>query len=117
MTGAGFILLINLAVAGLFCASFVLIALYDRRYRSARWFAAAYAMGMAYAVAEFLLPIFTNIKVGVFVGHMAFLVTLILLNVGLARRSSSSRSSPAPFSRTCRAAASCATSSIRVPIS
>jgi len=86
MTGAGFILLINLAVAGLFCASFVLIALYDRRYRSARWFAAAYAMGMAYAVAEFLLPIFTNIKVGVFVGHMAFLVTLILLNVGLARR-------------------------------
>lgn len=86
MTGAGFILLINLAVAGLFCASFVLIALYDRRYRSARWFAAAYAMGMAYAVAEFLLPLVTNIKVGVFVGHMAFLVTLVLLNIGLARR-------------------------------
>ena len=86
MTGAGFILLINLAVAGLFCASFVLIALYDRRYRSARWFAAAYAMGMAYALAEFLLPVFTNVRVGTFVGHMTFLVTLVLLNVGLARR-------------------------------
>ena len=41
MSGAAFILLINLAIAGLFCASFVLIAAYDGRYVSARWFAAA----------------------------------------------------------------------------
>ena len=79
MSGAGFILLINLAIAGLFCASFVLIAAYDGRYVSARWFAATYAMGMVYATLEFLLPAFTDIKVGVFLGHLAFLCTPRLL--------------------------------------
>jgi len=86
MSGAGFILLINLAIAGLFCASFMLIAAYDGRYLSARWFAATYAMGMIYATLEFLLPAFTDIKVGVFLGHLAFLCTLLLLNIGLAHR-------------------------------
>lgn len=86
MAGASIILLINLAVAGLFCASFVLVAFYDPRYRSARWFAATYAMGMAYALVEFVLPTVANIKAGVFVGHMTFLATLVLLNIGLARR-------------------------------
>lgn len=86
MSGAGFILLINLAIAGLFCASFVLIAAYDGRYVSARWFAAAYVMGMVYATLEFLLPAFTDVKVGVFLGHVAFLCALLLLNVGLAHR-------------------------------
>ena len=86
MSGAAFILLINLAIAGLFCASFVLIAAYDGRYVSARWFATAYAMGMVYATLEFLLPAFTDVKVGVFLGHLAFLCTLLLLNIGLAHR-------------------------------
>ena len=86
MTGAGFILIITLAVAGLFGASFMLIALYDRRHGSARWFAGAYAAGMAYALAEFLLPTFPDVRVGIFVAHMTFLATLALLNVGLARR-------------------------------
>lgn len=86
MSGAGFILIINLAVAGLFCVSFLLIAAYDRRYRSARWFAAAYVFGMLYAVTEFLLPVFANINVGVFLGHQAFVVACLLLNIGFARR-------------------------------
>lgn len=85
MSGAGIILLINLAIAALFCVSFVLIAFYDRRYRSARWFAATFATGMTYALVEYFMPIFTSISVGVFAGHMAFLLTLILLNLGLAR--------------------------------
>ena len=86
MTGAAFILLITVFVAGLFCASFAVISLYDRRYVSAGWFAAAYAAGVVYAIAEFLLPHFSDIRVGVFFGHVAFLVSLTLLNVGLARR-------------------------------
>ena len=86
MSGAAFILLINLLVAGLFCASFVLIAVYDRTYRSARWFAGAYATGMAYALIEFLIPAFTDVRVAVFLGHATFLVTLLMLNIGLARR-------------------------------
>ena len=86
MSGTGFILVINLVIAGLFCVSFLLIAAYDRRYLSARWFAAAYVMGMVYASLEFLLPIFGNVHVGVFLGHLAFLGALLLLNIGLAHR-------------------------------
>lgn len=85
MNGTGIILLINLAIAGLFCGSFALIALYDRRYRYAGWFAAAFAMGMAYVLIEYLLPIFADADIGIFAGHTAFLVTLVLLNFGLAQ--------------------------------
>ena len=37
MTGAGFIITINLFVAGLLAAAFLTIAAYDRRRESARW--------------------------------------------------------------------------------
>ncbi len=86
MSGAGFILIINLAVAGLFCVSFLLIATYDRRYKSALWFAGAYVCGMVYAAIEFLLPVFANVSVGVFLGHQAFLAATVLLNIGIAYR-------------------------------
>lgn len=85
MSGAGIILLINLAIAGLFCMSFALIAFYDRRYRYTGWFAAAFAMGMTYVLIEYLLPIIADADIGTFAGHTAFLVTLALLNFGLAR--------------------------------
>ncbi|TYR31409.1 GGDEF domain-containing protein [Mesorhizobium microcysteis] len=85
MSGAAFILLINLAVAGLFCATFVLIAFYSR-YESARWFAAAYAAGMVHLGLEATLPTLDDARVGVLLGAMAFLCALLFLNVGLARR-------------------------------
>lgn len=86
MSGASFILAINLLIAGLFCTSFVVIAFYDSKYRSARWFAAAYATGMLYAVLEVSIPRFSNVGLAVFLGHTAFLLTLLLLNIGIARR-------------------------------
>lgn len=86
MSGAAFILLITVSVACLFCAAFTFVAIYERQFVSARWFAAAFAMGVTYAVLEFFLPSFKDGDVGVFLGHAAFLVTLTLLNVGLARR-------------------------------
>ena len=42
MSGAGFILAINLFVAGLLAAAFMTIAAYDRRRESARWLALGY---------------------------------------------------------------------------
>lgn len=86
MSGAAFILIITLFVAGLFCAAFVMIAFYDRRHVSARWFALSFITGMGYAVLEFVLPAFYDVRIGVFLGHMTFLVTLLLLNIGIARR-------------------------------
>lgn len=86
MSGAAVILVINLLVAGLFCATFTLIALHNRRYVSARWFALTYATGMVYAVIEFLIPTLAAPALMSFLGHAAFLVTLALLNIGIARR-------------------------------
>lgn len=83
MTGAAYILIIALSITGLFSAAFAAIALYDRRYISAWWFAATYVMGIAYGVSEFLLPYFSNLQLGAFLGHVLFLVALTLLNIGL----------------------------------
>lgn len=85
MSGAAFILLINLFVTGLFCGSFALIAAHSG-YRSARWFAAAYAMGMVYLALEAMLPALTDARIAVVLGAVAFTATLLLLNVGLACR-------------------------------
>ena len=85
MSGAAFILVINLLVAGLFCGSFVLIAAYGG-YRSARWFAGAYAFGMVYLALEAVLPALADARPAAFLGAVTFTVTLLLLNVGLARR-------------------------------
>ena len=86
MSGAATILAINLLIAGLFCATFVAIAIYAPRYHSSRWFALAYAVGIAYAVIEFLIPIVEDRRAAVLIGHSTFLATLALLNIGIARR-------------------------------
>lgn len=85
MSGAAFILVINLAIAGLFSAAFVLIALYSR-YRSAWWFAAAYAAGALYVALEVVLPALPDARIGIMLGSAAFVSALLLLNVGLASR-------------------------------
>lgn len=86
MSGAAFILVINLAVAGLFCAAFVAIALYDRYYQSARWFGLAYGFGIFYLLFEASLPILEDARVAALLGYGCFAATLVFLNVGLARR-------------------------------
>ena len=89
MSGAAFILIINLLVAGLFCCVFVTIAVYDRRQLSARWFAATFALGMAYFLIEGLVPLLEEARLAVFLGQVTFLGTLVTLNVGVSRRYSS----------------------------
>jgi diguanylate cyclase (GGDEF)-like protein len=86
MSGAGFILIINLAVAGLFCISFLVIAAYDRSRLAARWFAGAYAFGVAYTALEAATPVLSHAKPVVFLAHQAFTLALLLINMGLARR-------------------------------
>ncbi|TKT82839.1 GGDEF domain-containing protein [Aquamicrobium sp. LC103] len=86
MSGASVVVIINLLIAGLFCAFFVVIALYDRHYASARWFAAAYAFGMVNVAGEFLLPAMTEVRMPALVAYLAFLSALTVLNVGIARR-------------------------------
>jgi diguanylate cyclase (GGDEF)-like protein len=93
MTGAQFILAINLCVAGLLAAAFLTIAAYDRRHASARWFAFSYVVGMSYFVFEFAIASFGTSMVLVLASYASFLAALTVLNVGVARK----YSVPAPW--------------------
>jgi diguanylate cyclase (GGDEF)-like protein len=93
MTGAEFILAINLCVAGLLAAAFLTIAAYDRRHASARWFAFSYVVGMSYFVFEFAIASFGTSMVLVLASYASFLAALTVLNVGVARK----YSVPAPW--------------------
>ncbi|UJQ93647.1 GGDEF domain-containing protein [Mariluticola halotolerans] len=87
MSSAGFILAINFLVGGVFALIFGLIAAYDKAYRSARWFAFAYGMGMVNMSFEFALHYFPEysrfLVVGIFT---TFLISLLSGIVGLYRR-------------------------------
>jgi diguanylate cyclase (GGDEF)-like protein len=86
MTGAEFILAINLCVAGLLAAAFLTIAAYDRRHKSARWFAFGYIIGMSYFLFEFAIASLGTSMVLVLAAYVAFLAALTALNVGVARK-------------------------------
>ena len=57
MPPAAFALVVNIAVAGLFAASFAVLALTNTTQRRALWFSASYAIGMLTPLSEFFLPI------------------------------------------------------------
>lgn len=87
MINAGYILVINMLVAALLCASFLAISMHRRVAVPARWFAAAYACGMVYVGGEAVLPLLTFGSAAVYmILHAAFLAALALLDIGIARR-------------------------------
>ncbi|RWC55912.1 GGDEF domain-containing protein [Mesorhizobium sp.] len=86
MSGANFILLINLSVAGLLAASFMAVAFHDVGRAPARWLAFGYLLGMAYAAIEFSIPVFTDARLPVVAAFAVFLGATIAFNAGLARK-------------------------------
>jgi diguanylate cyclase (GGDEF)-like protein len=86
MTGAGSILAINLFVAGLLAASFMAVAAYDPRRRSARWLALGYTVGMANFLLEFAIATFGAAIGLVLSAYGAMLLALVIFNVGIARK-------------------------------
>jgi diguanylate cyclase (GGDEF)-like protein len=82
MTGAAFVLAINLAVAGLLGMAFLAIAVYDRARVSARWFALTYGLGVVYFALEALIPMLPGTRMA---AYLAFAAALAAFNVGLAR--------------------------------
>ncbi len=85
MTGAGFILAINLFMAGLFAASFGIIVLYDRRRQAARWFAFSYAVGMSTILFEFAIATLGASAILSLAAFGSFLAALAIFNIGVAR--------------------------------
>ncbi|QKD01095.1 GGDEF domain-containing protein [Mesorhizobium loti] len=86
MSGANFILLINLSVAGLLAASFMAVAFHDVGRAPARWFAFGYFLGMAYSAIEFSIPAFTDARIPVVTAFAVFLGATMAFNAGLARK-------------------------------
>lgn len=86
MQVAGFILAINLCVAGFFAAAFLFIAAQNHANLPARWFAAAFLLGMLNVGAEWSIPLFANPRLTVFAAFSAFLAALVALGAGLAAR-------------------------------
>jgi diguanylate cyclase (GGDEF)-like protein len=86
MSSAGFVLAMNLCVAGLLAGAFAAIAAYDARVVAARWFAGAYAIGMSYYVMLALMPLIGGTRPAVVVEFAIFLAALAAFNVGIARK-------------------------------
>jgi diguanylate cyclase (GGDEF)-like protein len=85
MTGADFIIAINLLAAGLLASAFLALGLFAERRAAAWWFAACYAVGAANFLFELLLPRTGGDWAVGFGAFAAFLVALAFLNVGIAR--------------------------------
>ncbi|MGY6710410.1 MAG: diguanylate cyclase [Rhizobiaceae bacterium] len=86
MSGASVILFVNLMVGGLLAAFFLVLALYDRRLVSARWFAGAYGFGVAYIIGEFVIAFLDHTAVMSIMSSSSMIAGLALLNIGLASR-------------------------------
>ena len=86
MSGAGFILTINMFVAGLLAAAFMAIAAYDRRRESARWLALGYAIGVANFLLELVIATVGTSTVLVLAAYAALLAAFTAFNVGIARK-------------------------------
>lgn len=86
MSGAAFILAINMAVAGLLAAAFFAVAVYDTQRVSARWMAVGYLLGVLYSAIEFVIPAFDHAIPVVVVAFATLLCGAIAVNAGLARK-------------------------------
>jgi diguanylate cyclase (GGDEF)-like protein len=86
MSGASVILFVNLVVGGLLSTFFLVLALYDRRLISARWFAGAYGFGVAYVIGEFVIPFVDNAALVSILSSSSMIAALAMLNIGLASR-------------------------------
>ncbi|WP_127524278.1 GGDEF domain-containing protein [Mesorhizobium sp. Z1-4] len=84
MSGAGFILAINLSVAGLFAAAFLVVAVYDLARVSARWFAASFAFGMLNFLLEFVVAAAAPSILLRVAAYMAFIAALAAFTRGIA---------------------------------
>lgn len=86
MSGASFVLAINMFVAGLFSLAFFLVALNNKTDQVAVWFGTAYLCGVGYFVFEFILPLQPNSKLGGMLAFTSFLAAMATVTVGIARR-------------------------------
>jgi diguanylate cyclase (GGDEF)-like protein len=84
MSGADFILGINLSVAGLLAVAFLALAAYEARRVTALRLAAAYGIGMGYYAIELSIPAFRDADAAVSAAFAVFLLATMVFNAALA---------------------------------
>ena len=85
MSQAGYILAINLLVAGLFAGAFFWVATYRKVAPAARWIVLGFLLGMASYGAEWLVSIAENPRLAVFASFALSITAFLAFNSGLAR--------------------------------
>ena len=85
MTGADFILLINMTVSGLFAFAFLAVAIYARDNAAAPVFALGFVFAMLYFLTELAIPSISNPRLGYMLAFTTYYLALSSLVVGLAR--------------------------------
>lgn len=86
MSGAGFILAMNLFMSGIFAAAFFMISFYDKNCVPARFFALAYGLGMLNFAIEFLIPSLADARSAVFLAFAVLVVAMLIFAAGVAQR-------------------------------
>lgn len=86
MSGAGFILAINMMVAALLAAAFLMVAVYDKKNDAARWMAFGFALAMSNSGLEFAIASLGTSRPAVVASFAAFLAAMAVFNAGIARK-------------------------------
>lgn len=86
MSGATFIVMINLAVSGLIAASFLALSTYAAARTAARWLGCAYALGAVYYLVEFSIRLVDDAPIMVALSAAVLLLGMSAFNVGLSAR-------------------------------
>lgn len=84
MQAAAFALIVNVFVAGLFAASFGILATAYPTQRRALWFSASYAVGLLTPLSEFLLPLTGWTTVFTLASYASFAAAILSMAAALA---------------------------------
>jgi diguanylate cyclase (GGDEF)-like protein len=86
MTGASYILAINLFIAAIFALAFLVVGITNRADRVAPMFALAYLFGLFYIITEFILPLQAHPQFAYTLGYATFLAAMVAVTIGMSRR-------------------------------
>lgn len=77
-------ILLNVMVAGMFVASFLVIAQLNPEFRRVRWIAATYAVGMVTPLSEMVLPLASSPTPFMILSYFSFLLALAAIGPALS---------------------------------
>ncbi|WP_127597882.1 sensor domain-containing diguanylate cyclase [Nitratireductor alexandrii] len=86
MSAAGYILAINLLVAGLFAGAFAWVSIYSKVRVPARWIAASFVLGMANFGVEWMISAVENPRFVVFSAFVVSIAAQIAFNIGVLKK-------------------------------